>query len=170
MVGDILFTPITRFIGFVGIPVGIFTWIYAITELMYKKRKKIIIIVSAIYLFSSELFYIPTIIFNIDYTANFGLYIILNIYFISFMLIVLITGLIFARENLIAENPVNKVQGIFMIIAFLSYSIGFFYSIIGGNILIADIIFIISAFSFYFGFALPERIKRYIRKEENIEM
>jgi len=168
--GTILPTPLTQLIGFVGIPVGIFTWIYAITELMYDKRKKMIVSVSAIYLFSSELFYIPTIVLDIDYTANFGLSLILNVYFISFMLIVLITGLIFSRENLIAENLVNRVQGIFMIIAFLSYSVGFFYSLVGGNILIADIIFFISAISFYFGFALPDRIKRYIRKEENVEM
>jgi len=168
--GTMLPTQLTQLIGFVGIPIGIFTWIYAITTLMYEKRKKTIVSISAIYLFSSELFYIPTIVLNIDYTANFGLYLILNIYFISFMLIVLVTGLIFARENLIAENPVIRVQGIFMIIAFLSYSIGFFYSIMGGIIWIADIIFIISAFSFYFGFALPERIKRYIRKVDNVNI
>ena len=161
---------VQSFVGFVGVPFGIFTWVYAIAELMYEKRKKTIVKISALYLFSSELFYIPVIILNIDHAANLVLYFILNQYIISFMLIVLITGLIFARENLIAENPINRLQGKFMIIAFISYSLGYFSAITGVNILMSDIIFVISAFSFYFGFALPERIKRHIRKEENVEV
>ena len=74
---SVLPAQLTQLIGFVGIPVGIFTWIYAITVLMYEKWKRTIVISSAIYLFSSELFYIPTIVLEIDYTANLGLYLIL---------------------------------------------------------------------------------------------
>ena len=168
--GTALPTQIISFVGFVGVPIGIFTWIYAITELMYEKRKKTIVPISALYLFSSELFFLPTIILDIDFTANLVLNLILSVYFTSFMLIVLITGLIFARENIIAENPLNRVQGIFMVIAFISYSLGFIISLTSEYILIANIIFVTSAISFYFGFALPERIKRRIRKEENEEI
>ena len=78
----------------------------------------------------------------------------------SFLIVVLVTGLLFARESLKSDEPTLRLKAQFLRVAFISY----FFAGMGVMAQIFDfmvsIFLIISAFTFYFGFALPKKIEK----------
>ncbi|TXT59199.1 MAG: conserved membrane protein of unknown function [Promethearchaeota archaeon] len=87
---------------------------------------------------------------------------------ISIILIMVSTGILFARESLRSENPDLRLKGKFLIAAFLSYTIGAILdSAVPLNLIsltVARVILISSAIEWYFGFILPERVKNLVIK------
>ena len=161
-IGELLPFPIYWLIAFSGIPIGLFTWIYAMTELMYKQQQKKILSIIVIYIIIFELLYIPYVFLVPDPESNLIAFYLLRGYYISFSLVVLITGLQFAWINLISDNPVNATQGKILVIAFTSYSLGNILSVIFFPYLFLVILYTISLLSFYLGFTIPKRIRKYL--------
>ncbi len=156
-------------ISIVGLPIGIFFWLWAITDLMYKTQQKTILIISGVYFISFECFYIPIVIlFPNSIRINPIIFTISAIYFISFLLIVLFTGLRFGYENLIADNPINRLQGKLMIIAFSLFSMVLIILVFITISLISQLLLIICFIIFYFSFVLPARIKQRILRKAGV--
>ena len=94
----------------------------------------------------------------------------LRMYLLSVLILALITGVLFARKSLRSEKPEIKLRGKFLLAAFISFVIGgILDTIITANfvaLLITRIILISSSIEFYYGFILPEWMKkRFLRQK-----
>ena len=168
---DSVLSQVTQaFITNVGLPIGIYFWLWAITDLMYKEKQTNVLIISGIYFLSYEvLLILSLILFYIDGQLNPILYPILVMYLLSFLLIVVITGMRFGYENLISDNPINKLQGKLMIIAFSMFTIGCIIILVENSFVIYTFLLTPCFILFYFSFVLPKRIKMRILREENMD-
>ncbi|MFX0039149.1 MAG: hypothetical protein ACFFAB_07440 [Candidatus Heimdallarchaeota archaeon] len=90
----------------------------------------------------------------------------IQFYLLLSILLLLITGFLFARASLKTEEPEIKLKSQFLIIAFLTFAIGTIIDTIGGEMYTEIIIFlartfvIFSSICFYIGFTLPKFIKK----------
>jgi len=173
----------------VGLPKGIYfsltvvpiapaliIWLTAFTDLVYKDKQKLILIVAAIFGIIMELIYFillfnfPEQIGTLEPPIDSDYEPIIMIYMLSVILIVLITGILFARQSLRSDNPEIKLKGKLLIFAYIAFSIGAILdSAIKLNpitIPITRIILIISALAFYGGFILPNWMKKLLMKEK----
>jgi len=172
--GNALALDLFFFIGFVFLPVAIMIWMIIMTNLMWKSKQKIILILTGIILASLEiafLYYLFTDISKLGEpvgTFDIKYELFMLVYLSVILLFVIITGLRFAIESFWSENPEIRLKGKFLLVAFLSFVIGAFISIaLGDNVIIlviAKIIIISSAFEFYCGFILPDSIKKVFLK------
>jgi hypothetical protein len=157
-------------IAIVGYPFTLIVWIMALTDLFWKKRQKILLLIFFIFGIIIEFFFLyflftePTIIgepFGRS-DVTYGLFI--SVYFIFLMFFFIITGLLFARQSLQSDNPEIRLRGKLLIVAFLSFLIGAFVDNLPNYstliILIARIPLIIAAIFFYLAFILPNWLKK----------
>ena len=173
-VGIRLPNPMAHVIGIVLQPIGILTWLAAFTDLVYKNWQKPILL----------LFLIHSIIFEITFFIVFAhdpplegtFYGITSAlipmgFMLTFLIIILTTGLLFARESLKADSQEIKTKGRLIAFAIVSFSIA---ASIDAIILLLNlflflqlmnrIILISSAIAFYGGFLLPEWMKKFFIK------
>jgi len=153
------------------------TWIIALTDFLYRKQQKKIIAFFGTEAIIFEIVFIvvfilnPTIIgdqksvFVVEWAIWIQIYLLLSI------ALFLITGFLFARESLKSDNSELKLKGKFLIIAFISFTIGTVIDVIGADnpteitIFLARTFVIISSICFYFGYTLPKFIKELFIKE-----
>ncbi|MFX1340049.1 MAG: hypothetical protein ACFFDK_15670, partial [Promethearchaeota archaeon] len=130
------------------------------------EKQKIILIIFFIIgiifeiIFFYFLFTQPNLIgtFKTPFQVVYGLYI--EVFLVIFLLVVLITGILFGKQSLRSDNPEVKLKGKFLIIAFILFTIGAFLdSIVPELFILARIVLDISALLFYFGFMLPDWLK-----------
>ncbi len=157
-------------IGNSMLPLTALFWLKVFTDLTYKEKQKVILSLFIIYgiifeiLLFTFLFIKPSIIgsfpvspFQIVYHPVFE--ILLIVYIITFML----TGVLFARESLRLESLEMKLKGKFLIIAFISFTIGAFLDslILRGafTVILTRLILISASIEFYFGFILQNWVK-----------
>lgn len=174
--GKALPPEIYAIISMAFLPITLFAWMTAYTDLKYKNKQKLILIIFAIYGVLYEiiffyLLYIDTdliIIMNSPTDAEYQTFVI--VFVISLVIIVLITGLSFALDSFKSEDPEIRLKGKFLFIAFLSWCIG---TVLDGIILlniitltITRLLLISSALEFYCGFILPNWIKNLFLKEK----
>ncbi len=163
-------------IGNVLLPIVLLLWLTAFTDLQYKKKQKIILIIFAIegaifeILFFYFLFTDASIIGGIykSITAIYSPFIMT--YLMSVLAILIITGLIFARESLKSDIPEVKLKGKILMVAFASVLIG---SILNGLILEEIVLMLICRFllisgiiEFYYGNFLSNWLKKWLLKEK----
>ena len=179
-----LFTPnslpldILVIIGNVFLPVGLFMWMLVFTELVYEKRKKLLLYGTAIFgvifeaVFFLLLFTDNTLVykqllpqkstpFNIYYSMIFQLF------QVVFLVLFIVTGFLFARKSLKSSNEEVKLKGKFLLGAFLLYLIGALIAILETSplvILISSIFLTWSSIAFYGGFILPNWMKKLFKK------
>lgn len=172
--GTGLTPPIYFLIGNIAAPVILLIWILGFTDLLYRDKRKIFIIVYLIIgvLFEIYLIYFvivdPSVIgeisgiLDVQYksvTLIFAMFIVLN---------TLIPGILIARESLKSEDREIKLKGRFLLAAFISWTIGAVMdAALQPNIItltIARLILISSALEFYTGFLLPEKVKKIFLK------
>jgi hypothetical protein len=163
------------FIGNFLAPFIIMIWIYAFTDLLYPKRKKITMTIASLY---AIIFEFVLIFFLVTDPTSLGTYnppidveykFIMMGLAIAMILIILSTGIIFARESLRSNNPKMRLKGKFLFAAFFSYTIG---AILDAAIplnpftlTLARIVLISSAIEWYLGFILPEVIENIFLSE-----
>ncbi|MFX1444054.1 MAG: hypothetical protein ACFFHV_11610 [Promethearchaeota archaeon] len=153
-------------IGTSTMPFFLLVWLKAFTNLVYTEKQKIILIIFFIIgiifeiIFFYFLFTQPNLIgtFKTPFQVVYGLYI--EVLLVIFLLVVLITGILFGKQSLRSDNPEVKLKGKFLIIAFILFTIGAFLdSIVPELFILARIVLDISALLFYFGFMLPDWLK-----------
>lgn len=159
-------------------------WIYTFCLLIYPERKKAILIPFFTITIILETILIVLIIVAPYYVATITGYCMIkpeiySIIFKFFVLIVIFISIaIFYRESMKSEKPEIRWKASFLLLAMISYGIslfeivyvGFFIESITIITLIVIIIFrfflISSAIEFYLGFFLPNKIAKWIIKEE----
>jgi hypothetical protein len=158
-------------IGYVFIPIITVLWLITFTEFMYREKRKIIVgIYSIIALITEVLFFYflytdpENMIgyFVRTFSAVYRPYYRFTILF--YLASALVTFLLFARESIKSEDPELKLKGIFLVIAFLTYaacavfdSFFLFQPVI---VVIIRLLLVSSAIEFYFGWILPEPLKK----------
>ena len=173
-IGIRLPNPIAHVIGIVLQPLGIFCWLVAYTDLVYKAQQKTILILFAIYGIIFEIAFF--IVFLNDpplegtfYGINSAL--IPMGFMFTFLIIILTTGLLFARESIKADDPEIRKKGQLLAFGIVSFCIA---TALDALILllnlflfiqpISRIILIVSSLAFYGGFLLPDWMKKILLK------
>ena len=163
-------------IGVPFIPIGLLLWLTAFTDLVYKDKQKIILIIFAIVGVIFEIFFLYFLFTNpsvivVRFGTVEGEYLsFVIIYMLSVLGIFLVTGIIFVLQTLKVDDPKVKLKAKFLFAAIISFTIG---SAIDGltafNIIAMTIyraILISSAIEFYFGFFLPQWIEKLFIKQK----
>ncbi len=164
-------TPHIYFIiGFTPLPIAAFIWSIVFTDLVYQAKKKTFrMIFGFIGIIMEIIFFIlllidPRLIGEVisPIDADYDLF----ITFYQFFLVIymLITGILFGRASLKAENPEIRLKGRLLIIAFVSFVLGAILEILSGIsviiMIIARLVLISSSIEFYGGFMLPNWMKK----------
>jgi hypothetical protein len=147
------------------LPIFLFSWLLAVTEMVQTKRKTLLIsmylliavileVVLIYYLFT-DVSQVGVLVSPVD--VDFGLIAILHIAFN--LIIFMISGLLFSVKTLKLEDPENKLRGKFLLIAFILFLIGAILEIVI-TLPPNRIIILLSAIIFYIGFMMPEGIKK----------
>ncbi|MEJ2250500.1 MAG: hypothetical protein P8Y97_12715, partial [Candidatus Lokiarchaeota archaeon] len=159
-------------VGNLFIPIVGILWVKAFTDLIYNKSQKLLILIfvfiGVIYeiLFFIFLFLNPSLIgsfptshFQMVYSPGF------EIVLLIYIAIFLVTGILFGRESLKSDNSEIRLKGKFLLIAFISFTVG---AILDSLLLrtplfviITRLILISAAIEFYFGFIPPDWLKKF---------
>jgi len=162
----------------VFIPLSLIIWFTAFTDLLYKDKQKIILLILIIYGILFEIFFFsfllinPTIIGEVgeNLDVDYGLFILLNQ--AGLLVVILASGTIFARESFKSDDPEIRLKGKLLLVAFYSFLVGAVLDIASQAsiliLIIARFILIIAAISFYGGFILPNWMKKlFLKSNEN---
>ena len=167
-------------IGDVLIPLLIVIWLAGITDLMYKNKQQIILILASIYgiLFEIMFFYLLftdyTLLGELQGIVDVQYKVFLILYIFSVFIILLITGILFSLDLLRSEDPELKLKGKLILVGLLSFLIG---AIMDASIPlnfitlpITRMILILSSVEFYAGFVLPKWTKKiFIKPQRGID-
>lgn len=163
-------------IGVVPLPITAFIWLIAFTDLLYKNKQKTILLIFGIIgvvfeiVFFSLLVIDSTLVGEVYSPVDADYELFVTIYQIFLVFLVLITGLLFARESLKSGDPVIQLKGKLLVTAFLSFVIGSVLEIISGIsiilLIVARLILITSAIEFYGGFMLPRWMEKFFLKKK----
>ena len=157
------------------IPIAITVWIVTFTEILYKKKQLLFVSIMILYAIVFYIIFFYLLFTNIEMIGElkgavdvqYGT--IMVVYFISILIILLTTGIIFAVKSIKSDNPETRLRGKLLFIAFISYVIGAALdAAIPQNIitlLIMRLLEISSAFEFYLAFIMPEWLKRIFIKQ-----
>ena len=171
----LLSTEVRFMLGFGFLPTFLVIWLIAFTDLMYKEKQKQIMIIAIILCAILQITFTVFILIDTSligkqvglFHGTFTLF--TRIYLLSILLIFFLTGIIFALKSIKLGDVEVKLRGKFLFFAFIFYTIGVFLETIlpvtALTAVIVRLIVIISAFQFYLGFILPEKIKRIFIKE-----
>ena len=167
---------LTYFImGALFIPLGLLSWLIVFTDLVYKSKQRVILILAVITGIIFEIFYLyflftnPSIIVEkvglVDGEYKFfALY-----YFLAVLGTFLITGFLFARQSLNSDDPAIRLKGKLLIGAFIEFTIGIALDGLTPlnfiTITIYRLIVILAAIQFYSGFFLPSWLEKLILKQ-----
>lgn len=176
LTGELLSVEFNLLLGFGILPIFTILWYLGFTELTFQENRKIIMIVIVSW---SIIFYI--IFFYFLFTDVSALAVVVNavkmkfevgfaLLLLSSLLLWQIPGYIFSIRGVRSDNPIVKMKGKFLLLTFIIYPIGAFFDLISEDdvllIILARIIGIISAFTFYIGMVLPEWAKKILLSEK----
>ena len=147
------------------------TWSIAFTNFLFKKQQKKLLIFFGIEAIIFELAFLIVFFMNpyligdqkSAFVVEWAIWI--QIYLLFSIILFLVTGFLFARASLKSEDSELKLKGKFLIIAFITFTIGTIIDVIGADnpteitILFARIFVIASSLCFYIGFTLPKFVK-----------
>ncbi|TFG08375.1 MAG: hypothetical protein EU539_02405 [Promethearchaeota archaeon] len=165
------------FLCYLFVPFTLTLWISLFTVLKNIQKRKLILgflIIQGIIYEIILLYFIFTDLSVVGYKEglfNDELTLPFSIYMIVILIIAIITGLWFALDSMKSEKKDIKLKGKFLTAAWLSFVIGAaldtgLVSLTPLLLIITRLILISSAFEFYFGFFLPEWLKRLLIKED----
>jgi len=163
-------------IGNLFIPLAIVFWLLAFTEFLYSEKRKIILstfaIIGTIFeiLFFTFLFLNQSLIGDLNGPVDVNYKSFIMVFLIIFLLIVVITGSLFANLSLKSEDPEVKLKGKLLIIAFITFSVGALLDasvpFSEATIIIIRLILILSAICWYGGFLLPKWMEKFLLKSK----
>jgi hypothetical protein len=167
--------PIDDFVYFliaVGfVPIFLLLWIAGFTELLYKNKQLIIMIIFTIFSAIFETYILYALFTDLSLIGvkegpvdtDWSFFIVL--YFIPLILIIIVTGLMLSRESLKSDSLDVNLKGKFLLIAFVLWVLGEILDLFL-DFPITRITLMISSIAFYFGWIMPEWMKKAILKEK----
>lgn len=163
-------------VGNILIPLAIVLWLLAFTEFMYTEKRKLILsiyaIIGAIFeiLFFIFLFLNQNLIGELNGPVDVNYKSFIMVFLIIFLLIVVISGFLFANLSLKSKDPEVKLKGKLLIVAYIAFSVGALLDssvpLNPATIIIIRLLLILSAFSWYGGFLLPKWMKKFLLKRK----
>jgi hypothetical protein len=172
----VLAEEIRFIIGYVFIPIITVLWLITFTDFMYREKKKILvgayIIISLVceflffyFLFTDRVNMIGY--FERTFSAVYRPFVRFTLLF--FLVSALITFLLFANQSRKSDDPELSLKGKFLIVAFLTYAacaiLDSFFLFSAVIVVIVRLLLMSSAIEFYFGWILPESVKKLFIKE-----
>ncbi|MHA2181578.1 MAG: hypothetical protein ACXAAH_09160 [Promethearchaeota archaeon] len=147
------------------------TWAYTFTNLLFKDYKRKLMIFFGVEATIFEIAFL--IVFFIDhnligvqqsaFVVEWAIWV--QIFLLFSIGLFLLTGFLFARASIQSPEPEVKLKGKFLMVAFITFTIGTIIDVIGAEspteitILLARIFVIASSLCFYIGFTLPKFIR-----------
>jgi len=172
--GTSLSIEVRFIIGVAIIPIILVIWLMVFTDLVYRERKKVIVLTYTMICICFEITFFILLFtdtsligtytgpFKVDWTPFIEL---TTLFFIA---TALVSGILFANKSMKSSNPEIKLKGKILLIAFLSFVAGAILdSVIPINpvgVVFTRLILISSAIEFFFGFFLPEPVKKLLLK------
>ena len=163
-------------IGNLFIPIALMAWIYSLSHIIYPELEKKIVMLFLVICVPYEITLIifllidPNIIGTKVGTFNSIPNFFVMIFDIFALLTTIITGILFSRLSLKVDDPEIKWRGRFLLIAFISFSIGAgldaLLPLTEIPLIIVRLILISSAIEYYLGWFLPDPIANWLIKEE----
>ena len=177
-------------LGNVFVPIAVFTWVYAYTDMISKDKQKLILILVLIFGIVFEVFFFYNFFLDINligvisplrpFSADLG-YFLAILLLISF-LILFVTGFKFARKSIKSENKDVRLKGELLQFAFVAFTIAAVLEKTARSILLGIVftdptnpvlsialvvdrmLLILSAIAFLGGFLLPNWMKKILTK------
>lgn len=149
-------------------PISILSWLYVIFKFLNLKQKKNLLILFTIILVLFEILLFMFVVFDLSMIGTFispfeyqwSLF--TSIYYLSIILVIIITGGAFVRESLKSNIQEIRLKGKFLLIAIVMMVIGALIPYISIHIIaliISRLILVMSALCFYIGFMLPKWVE-----------
>jgi len=177
-------------LGNVFVPIAVFTWVYAYTDMISKDKQKLILILVLIFGIVFEVFFFYNFFLDINligvisplrpFSADLG-YFLAILLLISF-LILFVTGFKFARKSIKSENKDVRLKGELLQFAFVAFTIAAVLEKTARSILLGIVftdptnpvlsialvvdrlLLILGAIAFLGGFLLPNWMKKILTK------
>lgn len=174
--GERLTPEIYFSINAILIPIAITIWIATFTEILYKKKQLLFVGIMILHVIIFYIIFFYLLFTNIELIGvlkgavdvQYGT--IMVVYFITILIILLTTGIIFAVKSIKTDDPEPRLRGKLLLISFVFYVIGTALDAsIAQNIttlLIMRLFEISSAFGFYLAFIMPEWFKKIAIKQK----
>ena len=172
-------TPALYFlVGNTLVPLAIALWLIAFTEFILTEKRKIILIAFSVLgilfeiIFFILLYVNPNLIGTLTGTppVDVSYKSFIMIFLLFFILIVVITGLFFARLSLKSKDKEVNLKGKLLVVAYITFLIG---SILDSSlplneltVIFTRLLLIVSAICWYGGFLLPKWMKKLFLKKK----
>ncbi len=173
-------------IGNCFIPIALITWLTAFTDMIYRDAQKKILIITIVLSIIFEIIFFTLFFTDMDligvinpsrpFTVEFDLFI--TIYLLIVILVMLITGIIFAQKSVKLEDREVRLKGKLLRAAFITFTVAAILDSLLGSIfedptdpllsilvVVVRILLIFSALEFYGGFLLPKWMKEIFMKK-----
>lgn len=174
-------------IGNVFIPIALLCWMVAYTDMINKNLQLMAVLLTYIFSIVFEVTFFILFFVDIDligiinptrpFTVDFGIFI--TIYLVLIILIMLITGVIFAQKSVKSDDREVRLKGKLLRAAFITFtvaavldsSLGAIFEdstdpLLSILVVIVRLLLITSAIEFYGGFLLPRWMKEIFLKSE----
>jgi hypothetical protein len=183
------FLPIEWYfiIGNVFLPIALLAWLVAYTDMIRKNAQKKVIIITVILTMLFEISFFTLLFLDISligiinpvrpFTVDFGIFI--TVYLLIIIVVMLITGVIFAQKSVKSEDREIRLKGKLLRAAFITFSVAAILDSMLGTIfedpsdpllaifvVVVRILLIFSAVEFYGGFLLPRWMKEILMKKK----
>ncbi|MFX1426671.1 MAG: hypothetical protein ACFFBE_09485 [Promethearchaeota archaeon] len=174
-------------IGNVFIPIALLTWLTAYTDMIKRKAQKKVILITVVLSILFEIVFFTLFFIDMDligiinpdrpFTVEFGVFI--TIYLLVVILIMLVTGVIFAQKSVKSGDREVRLKGKLLRAAFLTFTVAAILDSLLGTIfedptdpllaimvVVVRVLLIFSALEFYWGFLLPTWVSAIFIKKE----
>lgn len=168
-------SPIGVLIDILFIPIALICWIFSFSHLLYPNSEKKIVIPFSIVMIIYEILIIALYSINPEYIGSAVLpfhntYGILHRSFLfGVIVIVIITGILFAKRSMKSSDPRIQWRGKFLLLAFSSFAVSGIldavFDLTALLVVIVRLLLILSAIEYYLGFLLPKRLEKWLIKE-----
>jgi hypothetical protein len=165
LAGDTVSEEVRVLIGPVGLPLGMLAWFWAVTELLYNKKKRVIMVLVAAAGFLFELVFLyqwirdPSTVGRETSPIDVNYTLFVNVYLIVLLLLVTWTGASFARVTRRSPDPDTRRRGSNHLAAWLLFATGAVLDLVSAIsvwvLVLGRLLLIAAAILFYWSFYLP---------------